>query len=98
MEEKESLMVMNEKKVDEVKMLSEINEPLLDIDKCSLHELREPFWCPGGTCTRGGCSTRAVLVKSTLVTNLPPHARCEGQSEQLETYQHMTSKKNHSRQ
>jgi hypothetical protein len=32
-------MIMNEKKVEEVKMLSEVKEPLLDLEKCSLHEL-----------------------------------------------------------
>jgi hypothetical protein len=34
---------MNEKQVDEVKMLSEVKEPLLDLDKCSLHELIKYF-------------------------------------------------------
>ena len=39
-EEKESIMVEEEKQVEEVKMLSEkIAEPLLDLDKCSLNEL-----------------------------------------------------------
>jgi hypothetical protein len=28
-----------EKKVEEVKMLSEVKDPLLDLEKCSLHEL-----------------------------------------------------------
>jgi hypothetical protein len=37
--EKETIMVMNERKVEEVKMLSEVKEPLLDLEKCSLHEL-----------------------------------------------------------
>jgi len=43
---KETIMVVeehendNEKEVEEIKMLSEVNtEPLLDLDKCSLHEL-----------------------------------------------------------
>jgi hypothetical protein len=30
---------MNEKQVEEVKMLSEVKEPLLDLENCSLHEL-----------------------------------------------------------
>jgi hypothetical protein len=30
---------MNERKVEEVKMLSEVKNPLLDLEKCSLHEL-----------------------------------------------------------
>ena len=30
---------MKERKVEEVKMLSEVKEPLLDLDNCSLHEL-----------------------------------------------------------
>jgi hypothetical protein len=30
---------MNEKQVEEVKMLSEAKEPLQDLDKCSFHEL-----------------------------------------------------------
>ena len=30
---------MNEKKVEEVKMLSEFKDPLLYLDKCILHEL-----------------------------------------------------------
>jgi hypothetical protein len=39
-EEKESIMVVEEKEVEEVKMLSDnIKEPLLDLDKCSLNEL-----------------------------------------------------------
>jgi hypothetical protein len=33
------LRKMNEKKVEEVKMLSEVKNPLLDLEKCSLHEL-----------------------------------------------------------
>lgn len=38
--EKESVMVVEEKKVEEVKMLSDtISDPLLDLDKCSLNEL-----------------------------------------------------------
>jgi hypothetical protein len=38
--EKESIMVVEEKEVEEVKMLSDnIKEPLLDLDKCSLNEL-----------------------------------------------------------
>ena len=35
----ETIMVMKEKKVEEVKMLIEVKEPLLDLDNCSLHEL-----------------------------------------------------------
>jgi tRNA uridine 5-carbamoylmethylation protein Kti12 len=39
-EEKESIMLVKEKQVEEVKMLSDkINETLLDLDKCSLNEL-----------------------------------------------------------
>jgi AAA+ ATPase superfamily predicted ATPase len=39
-EERESIMIIEEKQVEEVKMLSDkINEPLLDLDKCSLNEL-----------------------------------------------------------
>ena len=38
-EEKESIMVRNDTQVEEVKMPSEVNEPLLDLDRCSLHEL-----------------------------------------------------------
>ena len=39
-EEKECIMAVEEKQVEEVKMLSDkIAEPLLDLDKCSLHEL-----------------------------------------------------------
>ena len=41
-EEKESTMLVEkkDKQVEEIKMLSDkINEPLLDLDKCSLHEL-----------------------------------------------------------
>jgi hypothetical protein len=39
-EEKESIMVVVKKQVEEVKMLSnKINEPLLDLDKDSLNEL-----------------------------------------------------------
>jgi polyhydroxyalkanoate synthesis regulator phasin len=38
--EKESIMVVEEKEVEEVKMLSDnIKVPLLDLDKCSLNEL-----------------------------------------------------------
>jgi hypothetical protein len=38
--EKESIMVVEEKEVEEVKMLIDnIKEPLLDLDKCSLNEL-----------------------------------------------------------
>jgi hypothetical protein len=37
---KESIMVVEEKEVEEVKMLSDnVNEPLLNLDKCSLNEL-----------------------------------------------------------
>jgi hypothetical protein len=32
-------MIANDKQIEEVKMLSEIREPLLDLDKFSLHEL-----------------------------------------------------------
>ena len=32
-------MVMKERKVEEVKMFSEVKEPLLDLENCSLHEL-----------------------------------------------------------
>ena len=32
-------MVMKEEKVEEVKILSEVKGPLLDLDNCSLHEL-----------------------------------------------------------
>ena len=36
----ESLMLIElEKKVEEVKMLSEVKDPLLDLENCSLHEL-----------------------------------------------------------
>jgi hypothetical protein len=39
-EENESIIVVEEKQVEEVKWLSDkINEPLLDLDKCSLNEL-----------------------------------------------------------
>jgi hypothetical protein len=31
--------VKKEKKLEEVKMLSEVKDPLLDLEKCSLHEL-----------------------------------------------------------
>ena len=36
---KETLMLTNDKHIEEVKMLSEAREPLLDLDKCSLNEL-----------------------------------------------------------
>jgi hypothetical protein len=36
---KETIMVMNERKVEELKMLSEVKDPLFDLEKCSLHEL-----------------------------------------------------------
>ena len=36
---KETIMVMKERKVEEVKMLSEVKEPLLNLDNCSLQEL-----------------------------------------------------------
>jgi hypothetical protein len=43
-EEKESMIVVEEKEVEEVQMLSDnIKEPLLDLDKCSLHELINIF-------------------------------------------------------
>ena len=32
-------MVMKERKVEEVKMLSEVEDPLLSLDNCSWHEL-----------------------------------------------------------
>jgi hypothetical protein len=35
----ETSMLTNDKRVEEVKMLSETKEPLLDLDKCSLNEL-----------------------------------------------------------
>jgi hypothetical protein len=35
----ETTMIMNERKVEEVKILSEVKDPLLDLEKCSLHEL-----------------------------------------------------------
>jgi hypothetical protein len=39
-ETKESIMVVEEKEVEEVKMLSDnINEPLISLDKCTLNEL-----------------------------------------------------------
>jgi hypothetical protein len=39
-ERKESTMVVEEKEVEEVKMLSDnIREPLLDLDKCNFNEL-----------------------------------------------------------
>ena len=34
------LLIKLERKVDEVKMLSEVKEPLFDLENCSLHELR----------------------------------------------------------
>ena len=37
--ENETLMIMNEKKVEQVNMLSEFKDPLLYLDNCSLHEL-----------------------------------------------------------
>jgi prefoldin subunit 5 len=38
-EEDETTMIMNEKKVGEVKILSEVKYPLLDLEMCTLHEL-----------------------------------------------------------
>jgi hypothetical protein len=38
-EEEETTMVMEERKVEEVKMLSEVKYHLLDLEKCSFHEL-----------------------------------------------------------
>jgi hypothetical protein len=38
-EEDETTMIMNQRKVEEVKMLSEVKDPLFDLEKCSLHEL-----------------------------------------------------------
>jgi hypothetical protein len=37
--EEDETTIMNEKEVEEVKMLSEVKDPLLDLEKCSLHEL-----------------------------------------------------------
>jgi hypothetical protein len=39
MEYKETLMIENNKQIEKFKMLSEEKDPLLDFDKCSLHEL-----------------------------------------------------------
>jgi hypothetical protein len=36
---KETIMIMDELKVEEVKILSEFKDPLFDLEKCSLHEL-----------------------------------------------------------
>ena len=36
---KESIGVMKEREVEEVKMLTEVKDSLLDLDNCSLHEL-----------------------------------------------------------
>ena len=36
---KKQIWVKKERKVEEVKMFSEVNKPSLDIDNCSLHEL-----------------------------------------------------------
>jgi hypothetical protein len=36
---KETIMIMNERKLEYVKILSEVKDPLLDLEKCSLHEL-----------------------------------------------------------
>jgi hypothetical protein len=38
-EEDETIMIMDERKVEEVKILSEAKDPLLDLEKSSLHEL-----------------------------------------------------------
>jgi hypothetical protein len=38
-EEDDTIMIIKEKKVEEVKMLSEVKDPLLDLEKCSLREL-----------------------------------------------------------
>jgi hypothetical protein len=38
MDEKETLMLANDKQFEEMKMLSKVREPLLDLDKYSLHE------------------------------------------------------------
>jgi hypothetical protein len=38
-EEDETTMIMNQRKVEEVKMLSEVKDPLFDLEKFSLHEL-----------------------------------------------------------
>ena len=53
---KETIMVMKERKVEEVKMLSEVKEPLLDLENCSLHEL----WLPSTL-------TKQVLVLISLI-------------------------------
>jgi hypothetical protein len=37
--EDETTMIMNDKEVEEVKILSEVKDPLLDLENCSLHEL-----------------------------------------------------------
>jgi hypothetical protein len=39
MDEKETLMLANDKQIEEVNLFSEVREPLLDLDKCSSHEL-----------------------------------------------------------
>ena len=36
---KQQVWVKKEKKVEEVKMLNEVKDPLLDLENCSLHEL-----------------------------------------------------------
>jgi hypothetical protein len=49
MEEDETLMLTNDKPIEEVKMFIEAKESLLDLHKCSLHELfviLEDAWIP----------------------------------------------------
>ena len=40
-DKRETLGILNEKQVEEVKMLSEIHDPLINLQKCSLHEIIE---------------------------------------------------------
>ena len=39
--EKDISTTSNEKQVEEIKMLSEVNGPFINLEKCSLHELIE---------------------------------------------------------
>ena len=39
--EKDIPTTSNEKRIEEIKMLTEINDPLINLEKCSLHELIE---------------------------------------------------------
>ena len=39
--EKDIPTTSNEKQVEEIKMLSEVHDPLINLEKCSLHELIE---------------------------------------------------------